>query len=872
MSLYNFSTESLVKENLLKISKRMANNVNNNTRVFLCGDMYDKCSNGLLLPFLEECTWPRELRAFLYLAGLLYCFFGVAIIADIFMGAIEKITSKTRKIYLTTEKDDHPEVIEVRLWSDTVANLTLMALGSSAPEILLSIIEIIGNNFNSGALGPGTIVGSAAFNLFVIIAVCIVSVPSGETRRIKDLKVFSVTASFSILAYLWLLIILVGVTPDTVETWEAAVTLALFPTLVIVAWLVEKNICGVPSKVEASKQIELGNFQPGESDKLVRGRQFFKDGRLDRDGLVEFIKEVKKYPGLTDEDAAVLAATKLVESQPHSRMWYRVGAVRSITGGKKTLPQMSLKLKQVYNAMNEHPDAPTLGDVPKVVPQENAIIDFHSASCSVMENIGKFPVQICRSGRTDNRVKVRVETIDGTAVVEEDYIKINEVITFEAGETEKEVMVEIVNDNQWEPDEEFFLKISLIYNDEEVDTKNVQLGRISIMEITILNDDEPGVVMFEKRGFLVKESIGDAIINVVRKNGADGEISVKWKTIDKSAINGKDFHGGEGVLVFKHTETERSIIIPIINDMDPEKDEHFEIELFEATGGAKIGQVNRTAVTIINDDNFDGVLSHMMYLTNANVHKMQVHNDTYVEQIKDALNVNGGDIENATGADYVLHFLTFGWKIIFALVPPPSILGGWLCFFVSLAFIGLLTAIIGDLAGIFGCIVGLNDAITAITLVALGTSLPDTFASKTAAVQEKYADNAVGNVTGSNSVNVFLGLGLPWLIAAIYHQVNGTEFIVKSGGLGFSVGVFTGLSVVCLAVIIARRFLACSGKAELGGPNSTKYACGIFLVFFNYSSTMFKHSTLIGSFIRKGVVNNILKIFGSEIFNEQFVT
>jgi solute carrier family 8 (sodium/calcium exchanger) len=35
-----------------------------------------------------------------------------------------------------------------------------------------------------------------------------------------------------------------------------------------------------------------------------------------------------------------------------------------------------------------------------------------------------------------------------------------------------------------------------------------------------------------------------------------------------------------------------------------------------------------------------------------------------------------------------------------------------------------------------------------ITFVALGTSLPDLFASKTAATQEKYADNAVGNVTG----------------------------------------------------------------------------------------------------------------------------
>jgi solute carrier family 8 (sodium/calcium exchanger) len=53
--------------------------------------------------------------------------------------------------------------------------------------------------------------------------------------------------------------------------------------------------------------------------------------------------------------------------------------------------------------------------------------------------------------------------------------------------------------------------------------------------------------------------------------------------------------------------------------------------------------------------------------------------------------------------------------------------------------------------------------------VALGTSLPDTFASKTAAANEKNADNAIGNVTGSNSVNVFLGLGLPWVIAAFYH-------------------------------------------------------------------------------------------------------
>ncbi|VDO89312.1 unnamed protein product [Heligmosomoides polygyrus] len=81
--------------------------------------------------------------------------------------------------------------------------------------------------------------------------------------------------------------------------------------------------------------------------------------------------------------------------------------------------------------------------------------------------------------------------------------------------------------------------------------------------------------------------------------------------------------------------------------------------------------------------------------------------------------------------------------------------------------------------------VGMKDAITAITLVALGTSLPDTFASKIAAENDDTADNAVGNITGSNSVNVFLGLGLPWLVASIYWASKGQSFAVPAADLGF---------------------------------------------------------------------------------------
>merc|ERR1711953_903851 len=86
----------------------------------------------------------------------------------------------------------------------------------------------------------------------------------------------------------------------------------------------------------------------------------------------------------------------------------------------------------------------------------------------------------------------------------------------------------------------------------------------------------------------------------------------------------------------------------------------------------------------------------------------------------------------------------------------------------ALAMIGFVTVLIGDMAELLGCVLGIKPADTAITLVALGTSLPDTFASRTAAQMDPFADNSIGNVTGSNSVNVFLGLGLAWSIGALY--------------------------------------------------------------------------------------------------------
>lgn len=203
-------------------------------------------------------------------------------------------------------------------------------------------------------------------------------------------------------------------------------------------------------------------------------------------------------------------------------------------------------------------------------------------------------------------------------------------------------------------------------------------------------------------------------------------------------------------------------------------------------------------------------------------------------------------VEDVTLYEAFVHFCSIGWNVIFAIVPPAEYWKGKGCFLVSLGFIGGVTAIVGELGTVFGCAVGLKESITAITIVALGTSLPDTFASMTAAKNAESADAAIGNITGSNSVNVFLGLGMPWAIASTYWavnkddpKINGQDYFVPSGELAFSVFVFLVVACVCFVILIFRR-IAVGG--ELGGPDASRYAscalCISLWVFYILMSTL----------------------------------
>ncbi|XP_026215101.1 sodium/calcium exchanger 1-like isoform X17 [Anabas testudineus] len=832
-------------------------------------------------------------------------FLGVSIIADRFMASIEVITSQERQI--TIKKPNGEKLTTtVRIWNETVSNLTLMALGSSAPEILLSVVEVCGHNFDAGELGPNTIVGSAAFNMFVIIGLCVSVIPEGETRKVKHLRVFFVTAAWSVFAYTWLYLILAVFSPGVVEIWEGLLTLLFFPICVGFAYVADRRLLfykymykryragkqkrviietegepELPSKVD----IEMdGKMLNSHGEEFLDGEAVFDMKEIDeeesRKEVARILKELKqKYPEKEMEQLMELANYQVLNQQQKSRAFYRCQATRIMTGAG--------------NILKKHAADQAKRATQHDICSEVSVNDFSSkvffdpGTYQCLENCGSVALNVVRrGGDLMNTVSVDYRTEDGTANAGSDYQFTEGTIVFKPGETEKEIRIDIIDDDIFEEDEHFLVHLSNVKVSEDADSEKHEenhvdtlagLGLPCTATVTIFDDDHAGIFMFEEPVVTVSESVGVMEVKVIRTSGARGVVMVPYKTIEGTAKGGgEDFEDTHGVLEFENDEILKTIAVRIIDHEEYDKQASFYIELQEPywnrrrwtavllqeEGGEEIltkreeeerriaemgrpmlGEHVKLEVIIEESYEFKSTVDKLIKKTNL---ALLIGTNSWREQFVEAITVNSGDDDDECGEeklpscfDYVMHFLTIFWKLLFAFVPPTDYWNGWACFVVSILVIGLLTAVIGDLASHFGCTVGLKDSVTAVVFVALGTSVPDTFASKVAAIQDQYADASIGNVTGSNAVNVFLGIGVAWSIAAVYHYSKGQEFKVDPGTLAFSVTLFTIFAFICIAVLIYRRRPEIGG--ELGGPRvpkilTTSLFFSLWLMYIIFSS------------------------------------
>jgi solute carrier family 8 (sodium/calcium exchanger) len=194
------------------------------------------CESWMLLP--GSSLMPAGVTASALMVVLLYVFLGMTVLTDIFVEAVAKITSKTEMVEVC-DLEGKSMMIGVPVWNSYTANVTLLALASSAPELFLCFfstftdIEAIPKD-----IGPIVLVGSGAFNLLIVTGVSILSIT--EIKKVKDYNVFVVTAAFATFAYVWIFLILVVFSPAYIEFWEATMTLSFYPILLTLIWMTEK--------------------------------------------------------------------------------------------------------------------------------------------------------------------------------------------------------------------------------------------------------------------------------------------------------------------------------------------------------------------------------------------------------------------------------------------------------------------------------------------------------------------------------------------------------------------------------------------------------------------------------------------------------
>jgi solute carrier family 8 (sodium/calcium exchanger) len=220
------------------------------------------------------------------------------------------------------------------------------------------------------------------------------------------------------------------------------------------------------------------------------------------------------------------------------------------------------------------------------------------------------------------------------------------------------------------------------------------------MTVTIIDDDDPGELAFEKRNVSVLESVGMAQIPVVRNKGSNGQLQVQWKTTDQgNAVAGTNYTPvAQQDLVFLHGEMRKYIEVEIFDNDAVDGDHDFGLILFHPSEGTKLDSEAITMdVRILDDDGLANKLRQIdAFFSKASSSAAFVfYSRSWAHQFTDAMVVYGEDGEDPSGFDYIMHVLTFGWKLVFAIVPPTTYCGGWAAFGVALAFIGGLTGVVG---------------------------------------------------------------------------------------------------------------------------------------------------------------------------------
>jgi len=203
-----------------------------------------------------------------------------------------------------------------------------------------------------------------------------------------------------------------------------------------------------------------------------------------------------------------------------------------------------------------------------------------------------FTVSLSNAG--NSTISISYQTIDGTAVAQEDYVATHGTMTIPAGQTTGALSVPIINDSILEADENFYVVLTNSINATILDN----LGAATII-------DNDGIANISISDEIENESIGMMRFSIILSSLSTSIVSVNYSTTNGTAIYPEDYTAKSGTLTIPVGASTGTIDIPIIEDAFSEPNEYFYVNLTNPLN-ANI-EDNQGVGTIVDDDGMPSI-------------------------------------------------------------------------------------------------------------------------------------------------------------------------------------------------------------------------------------------------------------------------
>ena len=226
-------------------------------------------------------------------------------------------------------------------------------------------------------------------------------------------------------------------------------------------------------------------------------------------------------------------------------------------------------------------------------PQTASTIQFSASTYTVAEDAGTVALAVQRTDDLNTIASVEYACADGTATNGLKYAAVSGTLAFGAGETNKDIVVPILNEGFVEGTQTFTVSLSN-------PTGGAILGVRATATVQI-KDNDTGL-QFEFASYSVAEDAGFVLLTVLRGDDGDFPVSVDYATADWFAKSGLDYTGVTNTLSFAAGEKVKQFTVPILNDSLKEANKTFRLTLSNPTGGGVLGAQKMVMVTIVDND------------------------------------------------------------------------------------------------------------------------------------------------------------------------------------------------------------------------------------------------------------------------------